>query len=182
MRRVKKPGAPVEDRGARGAFRFNLQRSAERACRFRFGCMPTRNSSPHRRRRRTFQRHKPRPPPHRPRTGSHGRSRVRHNRFGHSRLSRRPRCDSRRHGNSPVRRDRDRAVRQFRRDARNEAEHLRVRAEVRPEHHQEEGRRPPDPGAGRRRRNQEGDQRTLAADQEEGRTARARHLARAARR
>ena len=147
--------------------------------------MRRRSSSHRRKRHRLCHRRKPPSLPHR-RTGSHGHSHSWCNYFERSRWRCRPRRDPRCRENWPGRRDRDRAVRQHHRD---EADHRRCRAEVRPrprgkasdrsaEHHREEDRRRPDPEEDHRRRGQEGDQRGLAADPEEGRTARARHLAR----
>ena len=136
-----------------------------------------RRSNSHRRKSWFCHRRKPPSPPHK-RAGSHGHSHSRCSYFERSRWRRRPRRDPRCRENWPGRRDRVHAVRQHGRDARNEVEHLQYRAEVRPEHDQEEDRRRRGPEAGHRRRNREGDLRRLAADPEEGRTAQAQHLAR----
>jgi hypothetical protein len=136
LRSVQKTDAPVQDRGAKGpSASISFHDRPERAC-SRIACMRRRSSSRRRRRHRICHRRKPQPP-HRASTGSHGRSHSLCNYCGCSCWRRRLRRDPRCRENWPGR-GRDHAIRQHHRD---EADHRRCRAEVRPRGHGAEGQR-----------------------------------------
>jgi hypothetical protein len=181
----QKASAPLQDRGAKGPPASISFHDRQERVWCRIGCMWTRSSNHRRRRHKIRHRHKPQPPQHRASAGSHGHSCRSY--FERSCWRYKPRRDPRHRENWLGRHARDHAIRQHPRD---EADHPRSLAEVRPRRHGAEGQRQVRPkdhrGEDRRRldreedprqRGREEDQRAWAEDPGEGRTAPVQHWA-----
>ena len=148
----------MQDRGAQAPSASISFHDRQERVWCRIACMWTRSSNHRRRRHKIRHRHKPQPPQHRASAGSHG-HRYR-NYFERSCRRYRPRRDPRHRENWLGRYARDHAIRQHPRD---EADHPRSLAEVRPRRHGAEGQRQVGPkdhrGEDRRRLDREEDPR-----------------------